>query len=273
MNSKMKTALLEIGLIIIGLFTIMPFFWMLSSSFKTNSEILSNVQNFFPQVFTIDNYKVVLPKLNFTVYFANSLYYASAITVITIYSSAIAGFVFSKYEFTGKKVLFSCILLTMMVPSVVTIIPRYSIMQILDWIDSIKALIIPSIFTSFGIFLMRQSCASIPDDMLAAARIDGVGEWYMFHHIILPQLQNTIVSLAIFQFLWAWDDYLWPYLILHSESKQLLSIGLKLFSGRYSTDYAGLFAATSLTIIPVIIMYLIFQKKFIEGVSSASIKG
>lgn len=120
---------------------------------------------------------------------------------------------------------------------------------------------------------MRQSCVSIPDDMLAAARIDGVGEWYMFHHIILPQLQNGIVSLAIFQFLWAWDDYLWPYIILHSDSKQLLSIGLKLFSGRYSTDYAGLFAATTITIVPVIVMYLIFQKRFIEGVSSASIKG
>ncbi len=272
-NKKIRSALLELGLIGLGVFTVLPFFWMLFSSFKTNSEILSTVQTFFPQSFTWDNYKVVLPKFNFIRYFANSMYYAVALTVITIYTSAISGFVLSKYEFRGRGFLFSAILLTMMVPSVVTIIPRYSIMQALVWIDSVKALIIPSLFTSFGIFLMRQSCVSIPDDMLAAARIDGVGEWYMFHHIILPQLQNGIVSLAIFQFLWAWDDYLWPYIILHSDSKQLLSIGLKLFSGRYSTDYAGLFAATTITIVPVIVMYLIFQKRFIEGVSSASIKG
>ena len=109
--------------------------------------------------------------------------------------------------------------------------------------------------------------------MLEAARIDGANEFYIFHRIILPQLNNAIVSMSVFQFLWAWDDYLWPYLVIRSADKQLLPVALNLFNGQYSTDYAGLFAATSISIIPVIIFYIIFQKKFLAGVSSSAIKG
>lgn len=154
-----------------------------------------------------------------------------------------------------------------------TLIPRYSIMQSLKWINTYQALIVPSIFTSFGIFLMRQSCAVIPNELIEAARMDGANEFYIFHRIIIPQLNNAIVSMSVFQFLWAWDDYLWPFLMIRDTEKQLLPVALNLFSGQYSTDYAGLFAATSIAIIPVVIFYIIFQKKFIAGVSSSAIKG
>ena len=154
-----------------------------------------------------------------------------------------------------------------------TLIPRYSIMQSLKWINTYQALIVPSIFTSFGIFLMRQSCAVIPNELIEAARMDGANEFYIFHRIIIPQLNNAIVSMSVFQFLWAWDDYLWPFLMIRDTEKQLLPVALNLFSGQYSTDYAGLFAATSIAIIPIVIFYIIFQKKFIAGVSSSAIKG
>lgn len=273
MKRKIYSAILNCTLLFFSLATILPFIWMLCSSFKTNVEISSQAQSFLPQQFSMQNYADVLQRFNFLQYFLNSLVYALLITVITIYTSTLSGFVLSKYKFRGRQALFTCILLTMMVPGVVTIIPRYSIMQTLGWLDSYKALIIPSSFTAFGIFMMRQACFSIPDEMLEAARIDGANEFYIFHRIVFPQLRNAVVSIAIFQFLWAWDDYLWPYLMIRTGEKSMLSVALNLFNGRYSTDYAGLFAATSIAIIPVVIFYIVFQKRFIEGVSSSSLKG
>ena len=273
MKHKASSAALNIVLIVCSILTVLPFIWMLCSSFKTNIEINALSQTFLPLNPTVQNYEDVLQKFDFLRYFFNSLIYALCITIMTIYTSALAGFVLCKYRFRGRQMLFTLILMTMMVPGVVTIIPRYSMMQTLGWVDSFKALIIPSIFTPFGIFMMRQACVGIPNEMLEAARIDGSNEFYTFHRIVLPQLRNSIVSIAIFQFLWAWDDYLWPYLVIRSGDKQLLSVALNLFSGRYSTDYAGLFAATSIAIIPVAIFYIIFQKRFIAGVSASAVKG
>ena len=121
--------------------------------------------------------------------------------------------------------------------------------------------------------MLRQYISTIPDEIIEAARIDGANEFYIFHKIIFPMARNGISSIAIFQFLWIWEDYLWPYLVINNEAKQLLSVGLKAFNGRYGTDYGGLFAATTISIIPVIIVYLIFQKRFIEGVAASAVKG
>ena len=273
MKRKGKSVVLHIVLLTFSVVTVLPFVWMLASSFKTNVEINALMQSFFPRNPTVQNYADVVQKFDFLRYFFNSFIYALTITAISVYTSALTGFVLCKYRFRGRQAVFTLILLTMMVPGVVTIIPRYSLMQELGWLDSYKALILPSVFTPFGIFMMRQASFSIPTEMLESARIDGANEFYIFHKIALPQLRNAIVSISIFQFLWAWDDYLWPYLVIRSGEKQLLSIGLNLFSGRYSTDYAGLFAATSIAIIPVVVFYIMFQRHFIEGVSSASIKG
>jgi multiple sugar transport system permease protein/raffinose/stachyose/melibiose transport system permease protein len=272
-KQRLSSLALNGFLLICSVVTILPFLWMLSSSFKSNIEISALSQHFLPQAGTLQNYISAIEKMNFLRYFANSLMYAALLSIITIYTSTLAGFVLCKYRFRGRDLLFGAILATMMVPGVVTIIPRYSIMQWLGWLDTYRALIVPSIFTSFGIFMMRQSCAGIPDEMLEAARIDGANEYYIFHRIVLPMLRNAISSIAIFQFLWAWEDYLWPYLMLRSEKKQLLSVALNMFSGRYSTDYAGLFAATSIAIVPVVICYLVFQRRFIEGIASSSVKG
>ncbi len=270
---RIKSLVLTFLLLAFSIITILPFLWMLASSFKTNAEISALSQHFLPQNPTWENYENALSKMAFLRYFLNSLSYAFVLSVITIYTSAIAGFVLCKYEFRGRQMVFGMVIATMMVPGVVTIIPRYSMMQYLGWLNQFQALIIPSLFTAFGIFLMRQSCTAVPDEILEAARIDGANEFYIFHRIVIPMLRNTVASMAIFQFLWAWEDYLWPYLMIRSESKQLLSIALNMFSGRYSTDYAGLFAATSIAIIPVVICYLIFQKQFIQGIASSAVKG
>ena len=161
----------------------------------------------------------------------------------------------------------------MMIPWAVTIIPRYSMFASWGLRDHYIALILPAALSGFGIFMFRQSMSDIPDAILEAARIDGAGEIYIFHRIVLPMSRNPISALAIFQFLWSWEDYLWPYLMMDSEDKQVLAVGLTTFNGRYGTDYGGLFAATTISVIPVLVVYLIFQKRFIAGAAAAAVKG
>ena len=251
----------------------LPFVWMLLSSFKYNCEIVALSQSLFPRQFTVDNYMGIHKTFNFLRFFFNSIFTTVLVTLLVIYTSTISGYVFAKYEFRGKNLLFSLILSTMMIPWFVTIIPRYSMILQLGWIDSYTALIVPVMISGFGIFMLRQYIRTIPDEVIEAARIDGASEWYIFHRIIFPLSKNAISSIAIFQFLWSWEDYLWPYLVINSDTKQLLAVGLRMFSTQYSTDYGGLFAATTISIIPVIIVYLIFQNRFIEGITSSAVKG
>lgn len=273
MRRKICGIVLNVILILFGLVTVYPFVWMLCSSFKENKEIMALEQHLLPSIFTVDNYINMNARFNFMRFFANSLLVTVVITLAVVYTSTICGFVLSKYKFKGRNVLFGFVLCTMMIPWCVTIIPKYSMVQAFGWLDSYKALIIPALFSGFGIFNMKQHIATLPDEVLEAARIDGANEFFIFHRIILPMAKNGISSIAIFQFLWAWEDYLWPYLVINTKEKQLLAVGLKMFSGQYSTDYGALFAATAISIIPVLLIYIIFQKQFIAGVASAAVKG
>lgn len=273
MKSKLNNLLVNSILTFLGICTMLPFIWMLLSSFKYNSEIVALVQTLFPKNFTLENYISIQKTFNFFRLFFNSLLITITVTTLVIYTSTISGFVFAKYEFRGRNILFGLILATMMIPWCVTILPRYSLILELGWIDNYAALIIPVMLSGFGIFMLKQYISTIPDEIIEAARIDGASEWYIFHKIIFPLSKNAISSIAIFQFLWSWEDYLWPYLVINSESKQLLSVGLKMFNGQYSTDYGGLFAATAVSVVPVLVVYLIFQNRFIDGITSSAVKG
>lgn len=273
MKRKVNKILLHLLLLLLGVVTVYPFVWMLASSFKKNGEIMALKQHLFPHVITIENYINMNARFNFMRFFVNSLFVAVVITLIVSYTSTICGFVLGKYRFKGRKLLFGFILSTMMIPWCVTIIPKYSMIQAFGWMDSYKALILPAMFSGFGIFMMKQHLETLPDEIIEAARIDGANEFYIFHKIILPMARNGISSITIFQFLWAWEDYLWPYLIINTKQKQLLSVGLKMFNGQYSTDYGALFAATTISILPVLFIYLFFQKQFIAGIASSAVKG
>ena len=235
MRRKVSVIALNTILLLLGVVTVYPFVWMLSSSFKQNSEIMALEQHLLPQTFVLDNYVNMNAHFNFMRFFANSLLITLVVTVIVVYTSTLCGFVLSKYEFKGRKLLFGFVLSTMMIPWCVTIIPKYSMIQSLGWMDSYKALIIPAMFSGFGIFMMKQHISALPDEILEAARMDGANEFYIFHRIVLPMSKNGISSIAIFQFLWTWEDFLWPYLVINSEEKQLLAVGLKMFNGQYST--------------------------------------
>lgn len=274
MNNKQLSKIFIHGfLIAMVVITILPFVWMILSSFKSTAEILNQDQAFFPKEFITTNYTKVNDQFNFMQYFFNSVVVVTAITVLSSYTSAICGYVLGKYNFKLKKLSFAIVMATMMLPWCVTIIPRYFIIKEIGWLNSYKALIIPALFSGFGIFMMKQNMASIPNEMIEAARMDGCNEFYIFHRIVIPMSKNGIFAIAIFQFLWSWEDYLWPYLVISSPSKQLIAVGLKLFNGQYQTDFGALFAATAISIIPVVIVYLLLQKRFVEGVASSGLKG
>lgn len=261
---------LTLMLFCVAIVTIVPFIWMLVSSFAPNSEIVKVTGGLFPRPTTIDNYVNIQQKFNFLGLFMNSLLIATIKTVIVIYTSAVLGFVFAKMRFRGRNLLFGIVMSTMMIPWAVTIIPQYEMMVNFGWLDTYTSLVVPGMISAFGIFLFRQSISTISDELIEAAKLDGASDGSIFHRIILPMSHNTIAALAIFTFLWNWEDYLWPFLMITDEHKQLLAVGLKQFNGQYGTDYGGLFAATSLAIVPVIIVYLVFQRQFIAGIASGS---
>jgi len=267
---RLGIVLFNLLLLVIAVFTVVPFVWMLISSFATNAQIVQLGGPLFPVPTTLQNYVNVQERFNFLRLFLNSLLIATITTAIVIYTSALFGFVFAKFQFRGKNILFGIVMATMMLPWAVTIIPRYQLMVNFGWLNSYRALIIPAMVSGFGIFMFRQAISTIPDEMIEAARIDGASDFRIFHRIVLPMSRNTLASLAIFQFLWSWEDFLWPFIIIRDQSRQMLPVGLRLFSGQFGTDFGGLFAATAISIIPVIIVYIIFQKQFIAGIATGA---
>ena len=250
-----------------------PFAFMILSSFKFNYEIVKSPPTFIPEAFTLSNYDKVFLENRFGRFFLNSVWLTLAKTSVILYSSAFFGYVFSKLRFRGKEALFLFVLSTMMIPWPVTLVPQYQLMGWFGWVGDYTSLIVPSMFSTFGIYMMRQYMAAVPDELVEAARIDGAGEFSIFHRIMLPDVTAALSALGIFQFLWVWDDYLWPFLMLQKVDKYTLPIGLSLFNGQYFSDNGGIFAAATISVMPVIFVYLLFQRQFVEGIALTGIKG
>ncbi len=261
-------------LLILGAVTmLLPFIWLVLSTFKSNAEINAFPPTFFPKEWIISNYTDLFQRFNIDKYFVNSLYLSTVKTVIGVYTSLLCGFVFAKYEFKFKKSIYGLILFSMMVPYLVMIIPMYDLINAMGLNNTYTAIIVVSLYSSFGIFMMKQFMQDgIPNELLEAARIDGASEMRIFHTIAIPLSINMISALVIFLFLWNWEDFLWPYLVLQDSDKFPIAVALNMFSGQNNTNYGGLFAATAVTIIPIMVVYFIFQKRFIEGVAMSGIK-
>lgn len=264
--------ILCIVLIIGVLITLFPVVWTILSSIKPEGEIVRFPPTFLPENPTIKNYSIVWNQIDFVIYFRNSVFLATFISLIVIYTSAISGYVIAKMRFKGRNALFLLILVTMMFPWPITIIPLYQMMLKFGWDNSYIAMIIPSAFSAFGIFLMRQFCITIPDDIIDAARIDGANEFRIFHMIILPMLWPPIAALGIFNFLWTWEDFLWPFLILNSNNLYTLTMGLNRFVGAHYARTGPIIAGSTIALLPIIIVYFIFQRKFIEGFTLSGLK-
>lgn len=275
MNNKttLSMKLVYAALIIGSLAMLLPFIWLIASTFKIDAEIVGGNPTFFPQDPTFENYVNMITQFHVGRYFTNSLVLSTVRTFIGVYTSLLCGYALAKHKFRGQKIVYGFILVTMMVPYFTTLIPMYNMVNSWGLNDTYLAIILPTLLSSFGIFMMRQYMIDgVPNELIEAAKIDGAGEFYIFHKIVIPQCVNMISALSIFLFLWNWEDFLWPYLVLSTDSKYPLSVALSQFTGQNVTHYGQLFAATAVTIIPILVVYLMFQKRFVEGVSMSGIK-
>ena len=259
--------------ILLAVIALIPFLWMISTSFKSRGALMSIPIEWIPENPTWDAYINVFSKFPFAKTIANSLFIAVSYTAITLLSSAMAAFAFAKLRFTGSRVIFGGYLATMMIPTQVTMIPLFVIMTKLGLKDSYASVIMPSIFRPFAIFLLVQQMRTIPEDLLAAARIDGAGVFQVFRKIALPLCIPSLATLSITTFMESWNDYLWPLLMLGDKDKMTLPIALSTLNGQYGTEYNVLMAGSLVSMVPIIVIYIIAQRQFKSGMMAGGIKG
>lgn len=264
----MKALILLIGAFI----ATMPFVWMAAASFKTFTEVVSS-QRLLPMVWTLANYQDILERVGFLQAFRNSALVAVPASAAVVLGSTAMGYVFAKYQFRGKEVLFRILLSTLMVPFTVVIIPLFLTVRDLGLVNKLGGVLVTSLCSTFGIFLMRQAIETVPNDYIDAARVDGASERWIFGRVVLPLVKASASALAVFTFLGNWDNYMWPSVLLRSPGQQTLPVVLagmqSLFVERYHIWSAG----SMLTVIPVMILFTLAQKHFIRGLSLAGLKG
>lgn len=236
-------------------------------SFKPNSDLLKIPEGFFNLHFTIVNYQAVFVKLNFFRVTSNSLLLTVVRVAIVLYSSAIAAYVLEKMHFKGRDILFAVILSTMMIPWTVTLVPKYQLMSWFGWLNDYRALTIPFIFDTFGIFMLKQFLKGIPDYFVEAGRIDGASEVYIFHKLMLPQMKGGLCSLGILKAMDSWNDFMWPFLVLNDSKKFTLTIALQSLSNSYWNDFSWMLTGITISMIPILILYFIFKEKLVEGLA------
>ena len=257
----------------LGVFAVaFPLLWCVLLSFKSNGEIMSAEAPFLPTKLVLDGYRRVLEDAPFFQWLFNSIVTAVAATALTAFTSCVAGYIFAKFRFRGKTVLFFAILATMMVPFQVTMIPLYLIVNKMQMLDSLLALIVPYMVSGFGVFLCRQFAESIPTEIIESGRIEGAGEWRIFFRLIMPMMKSGISALCIFTFMGRWNDYVWPLIALTSERKMTLPLALNYFNSNLFTDYNASMSAGVLVMLPLLIIYFIFQKQFVESITLTGIK-
>jgi multiple sugar transport system permease protein len=265
LNAALVYAVLFLGTAIM----FMPFYWTLITSLKTPSETMTYPIIWIPSQITFVHYQKAW-HANFPIYYRNSIIVAVIVVLGNVFSSAMAGFLFAKYEFPFKNLLFLMVLSTMMIPFAVVLIPVYMIVAMfLRLKDTLWAMIVPALISPFGIFLMRQFSHTIPDDLLDAARIDGAGDFRIFWQVVLPLCRPALSALTIFHFIWIWNDFLWP---LDSDKSRTLPIGVTLFAFQRWQQYNLVVAGSVLVMLPVVLFYLVFQRAFVQGIVLTGMK-
>lgn len=259
-------------LTVFSLIMMYPMAWMLMTSFKSNADIQMNKTKFFPEKWTIEGYQTAFEKAPIAQWFINSILVVVIVTAAVIVTSTLIGYIFAKYEFKGKKVLFVLLLATMMVPPQVTMIPRYLMIQEMHLFNTIGALIVPGLISAFSIYMARQFIADVPDSLCEAAKIDGAGPFRIYWSVILPNIKPAIGSIGIFTAMMNWNDYLNPLLMLNDMEKMTLPLGLVIFDTQRVADMSATMAAASMMMMPMIIIFVIFQKQFVKGMTMSGIK-
>jgi len=268
---RLSSVLICLMLIAGGLVMVIPFVWMIATSLKPAKEVFLGY--FFPLAPTLENYALVLNKVPFARWYLNSLVVATCTTLSVAFFDSLTGFVLAKYEFPGKNVIFVFILSTLMVPTEMLVIPWFILSNNLNWVDTYWGIMFPGVITAFGTFLMKQFMEGVPSELLDAARMDGVSEFGLFWRIALPLVKPALAALCIFTFLGNWNAFLWPVIITEKMDMRTVPVGLSFFSGEAGSSWELIMAGASMATVPVLIVFLFFQRQIIKGIALTGLKG
>ena len=260
-------------LIVAALLSLIPFYWMIMSSFKPLNDILTIPVWVVPQHFTLDNYSILLTQTLFLRSMLNTLVVALSSVALQVFLCSLAGFAFAKYRFRGRSLLFTLVLGTVMIPVSVQLVPNYLLMAKLGWLNTLLPLIIPTAGNAFGIFWMRQYMYSVPDELLDAARLDGSSEFGLYWRIVIPVVRPALGALALFVFTTSWNDFLLPLVYLRSQETFTVQLMIdSIFRVRFQQNFHLLMSASVLAIIPMTVLFFTLQRQFIAGLTMGSVK-
>ncbi len=255
-----------------ALLTFVPFLYMISSSLKRRDEIYSVPVTWIPSEIEPLNYVRLFEEIPFARQYLNSAVIAVVVVASVLFFSSLAGFAFAKYQFRFKNQMFLFVLATMMIPIQVQLVPLYLIVNSLGWLNTYQGVFVPQAMSAFGIFLMRQMMLGVPDEILDAARVDGASEVGIFRHIAIPMTRAGLLVLALLTALTSWNDYLWPVIVLRSEDMLTVPLGLAALINVYRVEYGMVLAGSTLAMIPVVALFIVFNRHFIAGLTSGAVK-
>lgn len=269
----MKTIVINVLLITTGLLTILPLLWMISASLMPTGEATLYPPRLLPSHATLFHYHELFTRMNFGRNFANSMIIAVGTTLFSLLLNSMAGYAFAKLRFGGRDRIFASLVAALVIPTQVGMLPLFLMLKSVGLVNSYWGVILPSMATIFGIFLIRQFMLSLPDDVIDAARIDGASEWRIYWSIILPLARPVLVTLAIFAFMSAWNDFMWPLIVLTDDAKYTLPVAVANLVGEHVQDTELMMASSVLTVLPVLLLFLALQRHYIAGIMVGSVKG
>lgn len=273
MNDRLARGIVNGLLVGVAVLSLAPLLWMLSVSFMQPGEASHFPPPLWPTHATLDNYRELFLRGGMGRYLFNSLVIATVTTVLSLLLNTLAGYAFAKLRFPGREPVFRALLAAVVIPAQVAMMPLFLLLKQLHLINTYAGAIIPGMAGVFGIFLVRQYARSIPDELLEAARIDGAGEFRIFFQIVLPALKPILVTLAIFAFLGAWNDFMWPLIVLGDQSMQTLPVALATLSREHVQDNELMMAGAVVTVVPVLVLFLVLQRYYLQGLLVGSVKG
>lgn len=285
-RKHINTILWYTAVLLISLTTVMPFLWTISTSFKSDSEILSGAMHFIPKNFTLDHYKEVFSTMPFLNYLKNSLILALGGVLTNLFFGSLAGYAFGQLKFSGKKVIFLIFLASMMIPGIVTMIPTFIVLRGfplaggndltgaggMGLINSYWAILLPGAAGAFSIFFMKQFFEQLPRELGESARMDGASEFSIFLKVYFPLAKPALTTLGIMTFQAGWNAFMWPMIVLNSDEMKTVQVGLAAFQYNYNTNYGPLMAGTILATLPVLILFVFAQRNYVQGMVDAGIK-
>ena len=269
----MKKVLLHLALIAGGVITLFPLFWMIAASFMTNGEATTYPPHVVPHAPTLVQYRELFVRLQLGRAFFSSTVIAVVSTLFSLLFNSMAGYAFAKLRFRGRERMFGLLLSALVIPAQVGMLPLFLMMKGLGLVNTYWGVIIPSLASVFGIFMIRQFMLSVPQELLEAARIDGAGEWRIYWSVVMPLARPILATLAIFTFMTTWNDFMWPLIVLSDQSRYTLPVSIASLVGEHAQDVELMMAGSVVTVLPVLALFLFLQRYYIAGLMAGSVKG